>query len=125
MHYEALDRIVSVIDKRFNREIFSSYAQTLLVKTSNGGDYESEFKFLEASYCQDVDTGTLPGQLSVLEAMLKISCFDGIPSAVTKVPEPEKKLVSEVQTICWLLAVNPATNAAGERSFSSARPLKT
>ena len=45
--------------------------------------------------------------------------------AVTKVPEPEKKLVHEVQTIYWLLAVNVATYAAGERSFSSAGPLKT
>ena len=26
---------------------------------------------------------------------------------------------------CWLPAVNPATSAAGERSFSSARRLKT
>ena len=46
-------------------------------------------------------------------------------SAVTMVPEPEKKLVYEVQTICWLLAVNPPTNTAGKRSFPSARPLKT
>ena len=49
--------------------------------------------------------------------MLKISCFDDILLAVTKVPEPEKKLVQEVQTIYWLLAVNAATYAAGERSF--------
>ena len=55
----------------------------------------------------------LPRQLSVLEAMLKISCFDDILSAVTKVPEPEKKLVQEVQTIYWLLVVNAATYAAG------------
>ena len=60
---------------------------------------------------------TLPGQLSVLEAMLKISCFDNILSVVTKVSEPEKKLIQEVQTIYWLLAVNAATYAAGERSF--------
>ena len=46
-------------------------------------------------------------------------------SAVTSVPEPEKKLVYEVQTICWLLAVNPSTNTAGKRSFPSARPLNT
>ena len=59
----------------------------------------------------------LPGQPNVLEAMLKISCFDDILSMVTKVPEPEKKLVQEVQTIYWLLAVNAATYAAGERSF--------
>ena len=31
-----------------------------------------------------------------------------------KFPEPEKKLIHEVQTIRKLLAVNPATSAAGE-----------
>ena len=36
----------------------------------------------------------------------------------------KKKLIQEVQTICKLPAVNPATSAAGRRSFSSARPLK-
>ena len=39
-------------------------------------------------------TGALPGQLSILEVMLKeekISCFDEILLAVLKFPEPEKK----------------------------------
>ena len=95
VYYEVLDLIVSVINKRFNQESFSSYAQieTLLVKAGNGNDYESEVKFLKASYGQDVDTWTLPGQLSVLEAMLKKSCFDDILSTVTKFPEQGKKLV--------------------------------
>ena len=35
--------------------------ETLLVKAANGDDYEAEFKFLEASYREDVDTGALPG----------------------------------------------------------------
>ena len=130
VYYEAIDLIVSAIDQRFNQESFSSYAQmeTLLVKAANGEDYEAEFKFLEASYSEDVDTGALPGQLSTLEVMLKeekISCFDEILLAVSKFPEPEKKLIQEVQTVCKLLAVNPATSAAGERSFSSARRMKT
>ena len=130
VYYEAIDLIVSAIDQRFNQESFSSYAQmeTLLVKAANGEDYEAEFKFLEASYSEDVDTGALPGQLSTLEVMLKeekISCFDEILLAMSKFPELEKKLIQEVQTVCKLLAVNPATSAAGERSFSSARRLKT
>ena len=68
------------------------------------------------------DTGTLPGQLSTMEVMLKeekISCFDEILLAVLKFSEPEKKLIQEVQTICKLLALNPITSAAGEGSFSS------
>ena len=60
-------------------------------------------------------------QLSILEVMLneKISCSDEVLLAVSKFPEPEKKLIQEVQTICKLPAVNPATSPAGERSFSS------
>ena len=94
VYYEALDLIISVIDKCFKQESFSSYAQieTLLVKVANSDGYES-----------DVDTGMLPGQLSVLLAMLKISCFDNpvdnilvmsilvTNMLVMKVPEPEKK----------------------------------
>ena len=57
--YEAIDIIVSAI----YQESFSSCAQmdTLLMKAANGDDYEAEFKFLEASYREDIDTGALPG----------------------------------------------------------------
>ena len=34
-------------------------------------DYDAEFKFLEASYNEDVDTDALPWQLSILEVMLE------------------------------------------------------
>ena len=66
-------------------------------------------------------------QLSILEVMLqeKIACFDKILKAVSKFPKPEEKLIQEAQTICKLPPVNPATSVAGERSFSSARHLKT
>ena len=58
IYYEAIDLIVSAI----YQESFSSYAQmeTLLVKAGNGDQYEAEFKFLEVSYREDVDTGALP-----------------------------------------------------------------
>ena len=48
-------------------------------------------------------------------------CFDEILLAGSKFPEPEKKLIQKAQTIFKL----PATSAADERSFSSARRLKT
>ena len=41
-------------------------------------------------------------------------------------PKPEEKLIQDrAQTICKLPPVNLATSVAGERSFSSARHLKT
>ena len=66
-------------------------------------------------------------QLSILEVMLqeKIACFDEILLALSKFPKPEEKLIQEAQTICKLAAVHPAASAAGKRSFSSARRLKT
>ena len=92
------------------------------LKLLNGDDSEAEFKFLEASYSEDVDTGAQTRHATkYLEVMLKekISCFDEILLAVSNFQEPEKKLIQEVQTICKLPAVNPATSAAGELSFSS------
>ena len=44
--------------------------ETLLIKAANRDDYEAEFRFLEASYSEDVDTGALPEQLGILEVML-------------------------------------------------------
>ena len=60
--YEAIDLIVSAIDQRFNPESNSFYAQmkTFLIKAANGDDYEEQFKFLETSHREDVDTGVLP-----------------------------------------------------------------
>ena len=65
--------------------------------------------------------------LGILEVMLKekISCFDEILLAVSKFPEPGKKLILQAQTICKLPALKPATSAAGGSSFSSARRLMT
>ena len=34
--------------------------KTFLIKTANGDDYEEQFKFLETSHREDVDTGVLP-----------------------------------------------------------------
>ena len=68
-------------------------------------------------------------QLSTLEVMLwekmAVSVFWRNPVGGVKFPEPEKKLIQKAQTICKLHAVNPATSAADERLFSSARRLKT
>ena len=127
VYYEAIDLIISTI----YQESFRCYIQmeTLLVKAANGDDYEADFKFLEASFSEDVDTGALPGHATQYfggYVKEKISCFDEIQLVVSKFPEPEKKLHcnSGAQTIC-MPTVNPGTSAAGKRAFSSARRLKT
>ena len=76
--------------------------ETLLVKAANGDDYKAEFSSVKHHTAKSVkDTWVLSGHLSILEVMLKeekISCFDEILLAVLKIPEPEKKLILEVQT---------------------------
>ena len=53
-------------------------------------------------------------------------CFDDIIVKIKELPNPEREMIKEVITSCKLILVNPATSsAADERSFSTARRLKT
>ena len=87
-----------------------------------------ELQFIEISYADDVDVGMLTDQLEILKVLLKESdflCFDDIVVKIKELPTPERKMINEVFSVCKLLLVNPATSASGERSFSTARRLKT
>ena len=104
--------------------------ETLLVKAGNGDHYEAEFKFLEASYREDVDTGALPGHATEYFGSCVIGedgcqCVSTKPVGGVKVSRTRKEAKFRKPTICKLPAVNPATSTADERSFSSARRLKT
>ena len=70
----------------------------------------------------------LTAQLEILKVLLKegdFLCFDDIVVKIKELPTPERKMMNEVISVCKLLLVNPATSASGERSFSTARRLKT
>ena len=87
---------------------------------ANGDDYDTEFKFLEASYSEDVDTGALP--------RLATKYFGSYVKGkdIMLFSEPEKELIQEVQTTCKLPAINPATSVLESvHSYLSARRLKT
>ena len=63
----------------------------------------------------------------VLKVLLKDSdflCFHDIVVKIKELLTPERKMINEIITVCKLILVNPATSAAGERSFSTARRLK-
>ena len=49
-------------------------------------------------------------------------CLDDIIVKIKELLTPERKMINEVITVCKLIL---ATSAAGERSFSTARRLKT
>ena len=52
-------------------------------------------------------------------------CFDDNIVKIKELPSLEREMIKEVITLCKLFLVNPATSGAGERSFSTARRLKT
>ena len=55
----------------------------------------------------------------------EFTCLDDILAKIKWLSKAEKCMISEIINQCKLLLVNPATSAARERSFSSARRLKT
>ena len=52
-----------------------------------------------------------------------VLCFYDIVVKIKELPTPEGKIINKVISVCRLILVNPATNASGERSFSSENML--
>ena len=44
---------------------------------------------------------------------------------IRELPTPERKLISEVISVCKRILINPTASASVERSFSTAQRLKT
>ncbi|KAK2557068.1 Zinc finger MYM-type protein 1 [Acropora cervicornis] len=127
VYFEAIDLMVNAIDLRFNQASCEKM-ESFLVKCLNCQDYSTELRYLETNYKDDVNVGTLNAQLEIFKLLMKegeFTCLDDIQAKMKTFSEAEKSMISEIITICNLLLVNPATSAAGERSFSSARRLKT
>jgi len=51
--------------------------------------------------------------------------FDDVIVKIKELPNPEWEMIKEIIMLCKLILVNSATSAAGERSFSTSRRLKT
>ena len=117
--------MVNAIEQRFDQPSFAAYAK---MESLNSQDNTRELQFMEISHAVDVDVGMLTAQLEILKALLKkgdFLCFDDIVVKIKQLPTPERKMINEVISVCKRLLVNPATSASGERSFSTARRLKT
>lgn len=129
-YFESIDLMVNAIDLRFDQPGFTAYAkmESFLVKALNSQDNSTELQFLERFYVDDKNIGMLTAQLEIFKVLTKegdFICFDDIVVKIKEFPAPERQMINEVITICKLILVNPATSASGERSFSTARRLKT
>ena len=83
---------------------------------------------MEKLYTDDVHISVLTTQMGILQVLLRDGDYFGFEDIIVKIKElsnPEREMIKEVITLCKLILVNPATSAAGERSFSTAQRLKT
>ena len=86
------------------------------------------YNLWKRGYSDDVDIEMLTAQMEIFKVLLKdgdFLCLDDIIAKIKELLTPERKMINEVITVCKLIVVDPATSAAGERSFSTARRLKT
>ena len=67
-------------------------------------------------------------QLDIFKILMdgeKLECFSDILKAIENVDFAHTSMISEMIQICVLIHVKPATSASGERSFSTARRIKS
>ena len=91
--------------------------ESLLFKTLNSQDNSTELQFMEKVYSDD-------GKWEFFKVLLKDGDFLYLDDIIVKIKElltAEQKMINEVITVCKLILVGPATSAAGERLFSTAR----
>ena len=77
---------------------------------------------MEKLYNDDVNISVLTAQMEILQVLLKDGdyFYDDIIVKLKELPNPEREMIKEVITLCKLSLVNPATSAAGKRTFSTA-----
>ena len=75
---------------------------------------------MEKVYSDDVNIEMLTTKMEIFKVLLKdcdFLCLDDIIVKIKELLTPERKMINEVITVCKLILVDPATSAAGERSF--------
>ena len=84
-------------------------------------------KMIQENYSDEVDILSLDVEMPILKQLFKdtpVVCFSDIVDKLQLLPD-ERQLIPNIIVLCNLLLINPATSATPERSFSSARRIKT
>lgn len=130
IYFEVLDSIISVIKERFNQPSFQAYMkmESFLLKAINGSCTKEEHEFLHENYYADIDVDFLEAEKEVWKTIFCDSnpnCFRDIHKTIKSLPSCKKLMIPTMIKLCELILVNPATSCTAERSFSTARRLKT
>jgi hypothetical protein len=130
IYLDSLDVITSSIKTRFEQPSFGAFLklESFILQSINDPSIDDEVvTFLRDTYSEDLDVDALIVEGAVLKTMLKDSefkCFRDVYKRV-KTYNCEKNLIPNMVKLIELLLVNPATSCTPERSFSTARRLKT
>jgi hypothetical protein len=129
-YFENLDLIISSIKDRFNQPAFVAFLkmEQLLLNIINNNDYESELNYVLNIYKDDLDLVQIRTEAFSMTTMFKkTSCtyFAAILVHLRTLHQTKLALIPNIVTVVHLFLINPATSCTPERSFSTARRLKT
>jgi hypothetical protein len=131
IYLDSLDVITSSIKTRFEQPSFGAFLnlKSFLLQSINDSSIDDEVvTFLKDTYSEDLDVDLLIVESAVLKAMLKdseIKCFRDVYKRVKRYCKCERNLIPNMVKLIEVLLVNPATSCTPERSFSTARRMKT
>ena len=129
-YFEAMDLIISSIKDRFDQPIFISLLnmEALLLNIIQEKNYEQQLQYVTKIYTTDIDADEVRVAESVFRTMFKstkVNNFEDILHHIRTSSSGEQKLISNIATIINLILINTSTSCTPERSFSTARRLKT
>ena len=129
-YLETLDLIVSSIKDRFDQPSFLSFLkmEQFLLNAINGKDFDAELDYIVKTYGNDIDPIQIRTEAFTLRTMFKgASCatFVDMLKHIQSQHSSKRSLIPNVLTVFKLTIINPVTSCTPERSFSTARRLKT
>ena len=83
---------------------------------------------LHEMYGDEIDIDALEVEANVFRAIMpncRVGCFKDMYNKIKTCPESKKELIRNIMRIIKLLLITPATSSSPERSFSTARRLKS
>ena len=129
-YYEIIDLFLTAMIERFRHPTYKIFAaiENIFIEFINEGNmHEEGINILTDRYKNHIDVDSFLVELNLIRQLAKgqsISNLDDIKLILVKFPE-QRNLLSNVIKVYILLAVNPATSATAERSFSLARCIKS
>ena len=129
-YFETLDLIILSVKDRFDQPAFLAFLkmEQLLVNIINGKNFETELDYIVKCYGDDIDQLQIRTEAYTLQTMFKdmpCTTFANMLEHIKSLHSSKRALIPNIITVFKLIIINPATSCTPERSFSTARRLKT